>query len=216
MKRLTHYLFGLAAMAMLAATFANADVTYTYTGNPLVAFAGTYGCSGGVGECALSGTFTLPALLPANLNLALDGPGYDFTPLSLSFTDGVRVLNLSNAPYLHTFKVFVTDANSVPLNWDVALATGNYIPRYHIATANDIANSDCCIYDISYHYTDNGFLEYAYNGNGLEIAGDNYLGNPGTWTVSNGSVPEPSEIFPIAVGLVGVVWRTAKRHSNLL
>src|SRR5271157_428466 len=205
MKHTRYRLLCVIAITMLATTFVSANVVYTYTGNPFVTFGAPYACTAGVGECALSGTMTLAALLPANLNLPLTGPGYGFTPLSLSFTDGANVLNLSNAPYLNVFEVFVTNGSSVPLNWDVALATGGSIPRLEIATANDIGNSDCCIYDISYQYVSGGPLQYAFNGNGLEIPGDNYLGNPGTWTVSGASVPESSSILLLGTGLMGAI-----------
>ena len=166
------------------------SVTYSYKGNPLTSFQGAYSCAAGIGECALSGSFALPALLPPNLNEPITGNGYTFTPLTFTFTDGVNMLTEGNAPcgYACTgpeFEVFQTDANGIPTVWNISVGTGGFIPRYQIQTTNTIVNSDCCIWDTTLDYESNGNLDQAANGNVTEISGENGLGVPGTWSVSS-------------------------------
>jgi hypothetical protein len=214
------HLSELIAITLLAGTFAKADVTYTYTGNPFTGFDGSYVCEAGVGECSLSGSFTLAALLPANLNEPLSGDGYTFTPLSFRFTDGVNVLNQSNAPcgYACTgpeFEVFDTNAKGIPTVWNVDVGTGGFIPRYQMQTVNEVVNTSCCVQDISLQYEANGAYNAAFVG-ADGVAPD--TGNPGTWAVSRTSpVPEPSTIsyLFLLLGIAGIALKRSRKHRLL-
>jgi hypothetical protein len=76
----------MAALA-LSALPAEADITYTYTGNQFNNFNDSASCPP---ECNISGSFTLSNPLGSNFT------GY-FTPNSFSFTDGINVITQTSA-----------------------------------------------------------------------------------------------------------------------
>jgi len=168
---------------------ASAQVTYTYKGEPFTIFTGTYSCQNGIGECAVSGTLTLAAPLPANLDLSPDGPPYSFTPSSYSFTDGVNVLNQNNtspscgyACSQPAFNVYATDANSLPTVWNFQIQTGGFCPRITIAPASPPNG-----YDNAYTYDGScGLTGYAATAPGVA----------GTWTISSCPVSAPCIMTP--------------------
>jgi hypothetical protein len=179
---------------ILGGTLANAQVTYTYASTPFNYFVGEYSCTGGVGECSVSGTFTLPAPLPANLNLPTNGPSYSFAPPSYSFTDGVNVLNQNNtspscgyACSQPAFNIWATDANGLPTLWNFQIQTGGFCPRSTIQTAALPGGID-----ESYRYdADCNLL--------ADAATDDGQGNgiPGTWMVSVSATKTWSTYLPV-------------------
>jgi hypothetical protein len=200
---ISEWLMKLLAIAALGVALANAQVVYTYQGNPLTGFQGSYSCTSGVGECAVSGSFSLPELLPANLNLPITGPPYTFTSSSFSFTDGLNIFNQSNAACGSTcaiFQLWGTDANSRPSVWFILFSTPTELcPRLSLGTANvtgpGVPLTGQTVVDQSYQYDSGCTLTgVAYNG---DFASKSVAGVPGTWSVAVTSTKTWSTFVPV-------------------
>ena len=89
--------FCLLLLAFVAPR-SKADATYTYTGNAFTGFFGSDSCSGGIGECQVTGTVTLAAPLAPNMNVVCCG--INVTPVSFSFSNGAQTITNLNGTSL--------------------------------------------------------------------------------------------------------------------
>jgi hypothetical protein len=179
-NRLFAGLLGLAIVYLGALALpARADTVYTYTGNPFTTFVGGLSCPP---ECHITGEFTVVQPLAANLG------NVSVSPSSFSFTDGNVTLTDASTGYTQAplFLFFSTDATGAITSWDVFLLTSTY----HIQTDNDSSGGTLFQYDVS------GFGV----GSGANIAIES--GNPGSWSISSTTVPEPSSLLLVGTGLL--------------
>lgn len=185
----------LSVCAVAPAAQADTLFTYTYAGQPFNTWAGGDSCSGGVGECSLSVTFTLGSALGPNL------VDTTVSPLTYTFFDGVNTLNQTNSSIINFF--FSTDASSQITAWHATVTD----PTYYSPT--DPLNMGT------------GFTG---PGNGQDSSTDdpvhNYLAYqvgtfPGTWTVSQASVPEPSSLLLLTGGVMGWIGLGYRRRRPL-
>lgn len=183
--------FGLAPSAQ-------ADTTYTYTGNLFTQFFGGDSCNSGlVGECRITGSFTVAQAL---------GPNFAFqviTPKSWSFTDGNSTIDNSNTLFVQGTPVFQvgTDANGDITKgsmWNIRLdSTAN--PAITLFTDGGLSSGVLPV------GVDQSFVEVAACSAGCAVL-DN---DPGTWNVSSSdaAVPEPTSVLLVGSGLLGLIRR---------
>ena len=100
------------------ASSANANTTYTYTGNPFTGFGGTSACPP---QCKITGFFTIAGPPPVNLTLSVQQFQFDVTPLTYSFTDGNTTwTNTNSCP---DFFAISTDASGNITSWVMRIFT---------------------------------------------------------------------------------------------
>jgi hypothetical protein len=172
----------LFLLAMAFGPSVSADsVTYSYVGNTFDSFRGSFACPP---ECKITGSFTLDQPLPPNLSFAA------IRPTSFSFTDGDITLTPTNSFrfIFDPFTEFSTDALGAITTWDVRIQGRRELGFPHLATANvpPDALEDARINLLSH---DSALIS----------------GNPGTWSVSMASTPEPSCFVLLCVGLLAIV-----------
>jgi hypothetical protein len=100
------------------APLADADTTYTYTGNPFTSFHGSSACPP---QCKITGSFTIAGPPPVNLTLSDQQFQFDITPLAYSFTDGNTTW--TNANSCPDFFAISTDASGNITNWVMRIFT---------------------------------------------------------------------------------------------
>ncbi len=99
------FIIGLAPSAV-------ADTVYTYSGQPFTTFSGVDSCINGVGECHLSGFFTVASPIIGAVGV---------TPLSFSFTDGVHTITKADANSF-AFEI-ATGTNGTVFFWDFSISS---------------------------------------------------------------------------------------------
>jgi len=178
--------------------------TYTYQGpafNPSE-FSGSYGCTNGVGECAISGSFTVGAALGDNLSDAV------ITPTSFSFTDGNSTWTNANNSF--TDVEVWTDATGNITSWYVE---GDYNGPDPSGSGNiiDYNIGSCSIADLSTVSASSasggcnaGDWSQTIDPDGNTINWGQSDAN-GTWTDAPVATPEAATLPMVAIGLLIVL-----------
>jgi|SRR5215469_5981002 len=163
----------IALLLLLWVAPSSATVTYEYQGNPFTTFSAPSGSSNPwTTSDFVSGSFTLPNALPANLS------DKQITTAALNFTDGVNTYSypaLSGVPFNVS-----TDASGGITNWfiqfNVVLAPG--VPLMSLGTCHALCGTS----------SDGDSVDTLLGVQvGFASASNN---NPGTWSI----VPEPSTL----------------------
>jgi hypothetical protein len=183
----------VCALVMLASVLpASADTTYTYTGQPFVGFSGTDSCSGGVGECSISGSFTMASPLGDNFAFS------EITPPSYSFTDGVNTITQLNTSLVVAFEVG-TNASGDINQWEIQVLTdGGFLEL--LTYSNDIFGMP-----IDMSGLESTTAPYPF----IATAETPALGSWGP----TGSVPEPSELIMLGSGLLSFLGISLRRKQ---
>jgi hypothetical protein len=200
LSKIRPYLMGRVFASVVFALFAvgfaipaNAGpVTYSYTGQPFNLWEGTFSCTLGVGECGMSGSFTVATALGDNLDLA------EVTPTSYSFTDGVQTLTNLNSTMEYTTPptlafLFSTNGSGQITSYEIALLYDTNEYEFFLYNFSGIT------YDAAYDETKSApFTEL---GLATNDTGEGPL--PGVWTSPSASpVPEPSALSLFGSGLL--------------
>jgi hypothetical protein len=221
-------LFGAFLYLFFAIGFASpaqADSTYTYTGNPYTV------CNGNYSPCSnyeVTGSFTVSTPLGADLN------NQAITPTSFSFTDGSLTLTQSNTT--SSYFDMSTDGSGNISGWSLGAVLNNiFYYGYEVGSNDSIYTSfnGTTGEDDSqqnYYYTyqstyicgeyEYGFFQYGYNYctgtyQGSSLGGGSNTNTAGFWTnppaesdYVPASTPEPSSLVMLASGLLGLAgWR---------
>jgi hypothetical protein len=154
------------------------SVTYSYVGNTFDSFRGSFACPP---ECKITGSFTLDQPLPPFFSASI-------RPTSFRFTDGMSTLTPTNTFHFVNCPVwkFSTDATGAITTWDICIIGRASVGLPFFSSAN--------------------FVGVSRDGtNFLERDSASISDNPGTWSVSMASTPEPSCLMLLFVGLLAIV-----------
>jgi hypothetical protein len=194
MRRAAFFCVFVALFAIGLAIPASAGpVTYTYTGEPLSIFSGTFSCAGGVGECEITGSFTVPTALPDDLTFPTL-----VTPTSYSFTDGAQTLtNLNSA---------IGNFSSTLLDFVVSTGPTGEIENWSIGILSTKASPDGFEFFMDNFSIDTEDAAYTYNLTPpIMTLGKAVSDSAGSWSSSLTSVPEPSYLPLLGTGLLFAV-----------
>jgi hypothetical protein len=148
----------------------------------------------GIGECSITGSFTLSSPLAANLSSAT------VTPLAISFSDGVQEYVSPPSAPPETFAIS-TDSSGKIIAWDILMLT----PGPLLLTTNGLGFGAC---DATAQGLQVTF--FACGTDGFDATNAALVsGAPGTWSVAQ--TPEPSSLLLLASGLLGLIAMTWRR-----
>ena len=180
----------IAQAAIFAASSANAQLVYSYTGNDFTSvFAPGYTTSD-----KITGTLTLSSALPDSLATLTNEAAL---VTSYSFSDGVSSFNMPCCDTGNqTIFDFTTDASGNITNWDVTLET------------NDNHTGDLT--------TEGGVSAFDQSLTDGELGGSNN-GAPGIWSVQSvtSPVPEPATWTLLLLGFGALGWRLRNARRPL-
>ncbi len=198
-----------AMLAIGLAQSARADTTYTYSGNNFTTFAEAcgFGTCVAAGGDRLTGFFTLPSPLGADL-----GPT-TISPTTFSFTDGVTTFdnnNFSPGFVFGRFQVETNDSGDIATVWDIE-ATQSFTGFGFSTVAGLVPLSlDGDTFAFEFGCNPTFFQCFSFN-----------IDNPGFWTVTTTAsgppptTPEPTTFLLLSTGLLGLAPLLRKRFAHL-
>lgn len=201
---------GLLASLILCASApsAFADTMYTYTGNLFINNDGNLGnpagypCNMGVGECSISGFFTLAQPLAPNSTYVT------LTPETFSLSDGMETLTNTNTPPNQVFLAnFSTDSSGNIIAWAFLVESYTVVgPTQYVNNLSTQNTGPGTQYDVS----NEGTTCLVSSPTDCSYRYDTVIGMPGSWTVT--TTPEPSPVGLTIVGF-GVLGFVARRRA---
>ena len=178
---LTRSGFLVLLLVSMAALAAQANVIYTYHGTVMISRTDQNFTPCPL-PCALTGSFTLAAALPANYAGTLN-------PIATSFTDGTMLLDNLNSSV--NANVLTDAAGNISSWWAIQLDA--FDAHHTISTINAPGNT---VRDLTFNFISQvppGIVYEAYNFN-----------SPGYWTMSQ-ATPEPGTLCLLGGGLLAAI-----------
>ncbi len=173
-----------AMLAIGLAQSASADTTYTYTGNSFTSFSGGYSCVGGVGQCQITGFFTVPTPLAADFSGTI-------SPTDFSFTDGVTIIARSKQSEAKAnLKAIYTSSatGAIPGTWSISISTPTLVLQTDNSPTGGVSESSTALSTTSIVPI-------------VALAANSQ--DPGSWSVT--TTPEPTTFLLLGTGLLGIV-----------
>jgi PEP-CTERM motif len=173
------------------AFLAQADIIYSYTGNPFTNVTGSVYST----TDSISGFFTLTSALGSNFSFQ------SITPKTFSFTDQHQTLTDTTPSLLADFQVSTDAAGNID-QWEISILTNNGIlPLTEFSTQNlPISAADAAV-------TTDAL------GNIISL-GNNPAG-VGVWTTTSITpVPEPNSLSLLVLGVLGIAFMARKRTKQ--
>lgn len=184
---LTRSGFLVLLLVSMAALAAQANVIYTYHGTVMISRTDQNFTPCPL-PCALTGSFTLAAALPANYAGTLN-------PIATSFTDGTMLLDNLNSSV--NANVLTDAAGNISSWWAIQLDA--FDAHHTISTINAPGNT---VRDLTFN-----FISQVPPGVVYEASNFN---SPGYWTMSQ-ATPEPGTLGLLGSGLLAAVGYLRRR-----
>lgn len=201
-------LWVLLFATLLLPALAQADTTYTYTGNAFNQFSGTDSCSGGIGECSLQGSFTVVNPLAPGLNDSA------ITPESFSLTDGNTTISNANVDPGSFGLGVTTDASGTITGWVFRADDGLHPPVYGASYTGLSTCVNVLQCGIGYPPVDESYIGVEFVGGAPGQAW--VMNDTGTWSESPSDTPEPSSLLLLTTGLfaLGILALRERKRSK--